>query len=270
MTKILSGKIALVTGARSKRGMGYATACKLAEAGADVAISSRFTDYDERRAEFDNLGKCIADNYGVRCLTLAIDVADRSQVAEGIDTLISKLGGLDILFNNAGIGFGELFMDMSPEQLNTAWNINVMGAFHTTQLAIPEMLKRGGGSIINNSSIYGLGCSDYVSAYCMTKHALVAMTKTLALELGEHNVRVNAICPGMVLTDMCDVECELIAESEGITKAEAKTYLEAKNALKRGAEPGEIGDTVVFLASPQSAYITGTAIEISAGQPCGL
>lgn len=266
----LSGKVALITGARSERGMGYATACKLAEAGADVVISARFSDHDPRRAEFDALGKNIANTYGVRCLTLAMDVTDRAQVEAAINTLVDELGGLDILFNNAGIGFGELFMDMTTEQLNNAWNVNVLGSFHTTQLAVPQMLKRGGGSIINNSSIYGLGCDAYVSAYCMTKHAIIAMTKTLALELGEQNIRVNAVCPGMVLTDMCDVECELIAESTGCTKDEAKQELESKNAFKRGAEPSEVGDVVLFLASEQSSYISGAAIEVTAGQPCGL
>ena len=266
----LKGKVALVTGARSERGIGYASACKLAEAGADVVITSRFTENDERRAAFDALGKNIADNYGVRCLTLAVDVTDRAQVEAGINTVVAELGGLDIVFNNAGIGFGELFMDMSPEQLNSAWNVNVMGSFHVCQLAVPHMLKRGGGSIINNSSIYGLGCDAYVSAYCMTKHAIVAMTKTMALELGEQNIRVNAVCPGMVVTEMGDVEYQLIADAEGISFDEAKAYLASKNAFKRGAEPEEVGDLVLFLASEQSGYITGTAMEVAAGQPCGL
>ena len=266
----LKGKVALVTGARSERGIGYNAACKLAEAGADVAITSRFSENDKRRTAFDALGKKIEQNYGVRCLTLAMDVTDRAQVETGINRLVEELGGLDILFNNAGIGFGELFMEMTPEQLNSAWKVNVMGSFHVTQLAVPQMLKRGGGSIINNASIYGLGCDAYVSAYCMTKHAIVAMTKTLALELGEQNIRVNAVCPGMVVTEMGDVEYQLIADAEGISFDEAKAYLASKNAFNRGAEPGEIGDVVAFLASDQSGYITGTAMEVAAAQPCGL
>ncbi len=270
MTKLLAGKVALITGARSDRGIGYATACKLAEAGADVAITSRFSEGDARRAEFDALGERLSADYGVRCLTLSMDVTDRQQVEQGVATLVAELGSLDLLFNNAGIGFGELFMDMSAEQLNQAWNINVMGSFNTCQAAVPALLPRGGGSIINNASIYGLGCEAYVSAYCMTKHATVAMTKTLALELGEQNIRVNAVCPGMVVTEMGDVEYQLIADAEGISFDEAKAYLASKNAFNRGAEPGEVGDVVTFLETNPSKYVTGTAIEVAAGQPCGL
>ncbi len=266
----LRNKIALVTGARSERGIGYASACALADAGADVVITSRFSENDERYRDFEALAKKISQRYDVRCLALSMDVTKREEVQQTIETITAELGGLDILFNNAGIGFGELFMDMSSEQLQGAWDVNVMGSFHCTQLAIPEMLKRGGGSIINNASIYGLGTDPYISAYCMSKHALVAMTKSLAQEVGEQGIRVNAICPGMVVTDMGDLEYQAIADAEGISFEEAKAYLASKNALKRGAKPKEVANVVAFLASSQASYITGSALPISAGQPVGL
>ncbi|MFC0061302.1 SDR family NAD(P)-dependent oxidoreductase [Vibrio inusitatus] len=238
MSNTLKNKIALVTGARSPRGIGYASARQLAKAGADVAIADIFNSADaDSFTEFHALGKSIAEEFGVRCITISMDITDRLQVEQGIANIVTKLGGLDILFNNAGICFGELFMDMSLEQLNKAWNINVVGAFHTTQVAVKEMLKRGGGSIINNASVAGIGCESHISAYSMSKHAVVAMTKTLAIELGEQNIRVNAVCPGMVLTEMCDVECGIIADAESITVEAAHDLLASRNALKRGCKP---------------------------------
>jgi NAD(P)-dependent dehydrogenase (short-subunit alcohol dehydrogenase family) len=267
---VLNNKVALVTGARSERGIGYASACALAAAGADVVITSRFAENDERFPGFEALANNIADEYGVRCLAMAMDVVKRDQVQRVIDACVKELGGLDILFNNAGMGFGELFVDMTPEQLQGIWDVNVMGSFHTTQLVIPEMIKRGGGSIINNASIYGLGTDPYISGYCMTKHAIVAMTKALAQEVGEQGIRVNSVCPGMIVTEMGDLEYQDIADIEGISFDEAKTYLASKNALKRGGEPEEVGNVVAFLASPQSGYISGVNMPVSAGQPVGL
>ncbi|QCY09437.1 SDR family oxidoreductase [Pseudomonas sp. MPC6] len=278
MNKCLTGKVALVTGARSERGMGYAAALKLAEEGADIVMTTRSGSFKGDPAEFESdqsfeQFRSLARNVealGVRCFALPMDVTDREQVNRVVDYSCEQLGGIDILFNNAGIGFGELFMDTSPEQFNNAWNINVMGTIHVSQAVIPRMLQRGGGSIINNASIYGLGGAAYVSAYVATKHAIVGLTKSMALELGEQNIRVNAICPGMVVTEMGDIEYQLIADAEGIIFEEAKQGLADQNVLKRGAEPAEIADAVVYLASEKSSFVTGIAMPIAAGQSVGL
>lgn len=278
MTKLLQGKVALVTGARSSRGMGFATAIKLAEEGADIVMTAWVDDVeghpgeyrgDQRFEAFRTLAKDI-EALGVRCLALPMDVSNRAQVDGVVDYVSEELGGIDILFNNAGIGFGELFMDTTPAQFNDAWSINVMGMVHVSQAVVPKMAARGGGSIINNSSIYGLGAAPYVSAYVATKHAMVGLTKSMALELGEKNIRVNAICPGMVLTEMGDIEYQLIADAEGISFKEAKQGLADQNVLKRGAEPGEVADAVVYLASDKSSFVTGVAMPIAAGQVVGL
>jgi len=278
MENLLAGKVAIVTGARSERGIGYGAALKLAEAGANVVITARFSDYegnladyqgDEKFADFQRLAGRIEEK-GVRCLALPMDVVDRNQVTTAVNCAAEKLGGIDILFNNAGIGFGELFVDTNPEQFNSTWNVNVMGAVNVSQAVIPHMNRQGGGSIINNSSIYGLGADPYISAYVMTKHALIGMTKAMALELGEKKIRVNAIAPGMVVTDMGDVEYQLWAEVMGCSFAEAKQYIADKNAFKRGGEPSEVGTAVVFLASEMASFVTGIVMPVAAGQPCGL
>lgn len=278
MSTSLKSKVALVTGARSARGMGYAAALKLAEEGVNIILTSRFADFEgdpanyqgaEAFVEFQNLAKQI-EALGVRCLAVPLDVTNREQVFEVIEYAAEQTGGIDIVFNNAGTGFGELFMDTSPEQFNDAWNINVMGMINVSQAAVPHMVKRGGGAIINNSSIYGLGGAAFVSAYVMTKHAIVGLTKSMALELGEDGIRVNAVCPGMVLTDMGDIEYQLIADAEGISFEEARQGLADENVQKRGAEPGEVGDAVVFLASERSSFMTGVAMPDAAGQSVGL
>lgn len=278
MKKLLEGKVAMITGARSPRGMGYAAALKLAEEGADIVMTARADDIeghpaefkdDERFEAFRTLGAEI-ERQGVRCLALPLDVTDREQVGQVVDYAAETLGGIDILFNNAGIGFGELFVDTKPAQFNDAWYVNVMGMVHVSQALVPWMAARGGGAIINNASIYGLGAAPYVSAYVATKHAMVGLTKSMALELGEQQIRVNAICPGMVVTEMGDIEYQLIADAEGISFEEAKQGLANQNVLKRGAEPEEVADTVVYLASEKASFITGVAMPVAAGQMVGL
>ena len=212
--KDLAGKVALVTGARSVRGIGYATAVKLAEAGADVAISSRFSGHDgaiesyqggERFQAFKKLAETITAK-GVRCLPIPMNVSDRHQVSVGIDYICEQLGGLDILFNNAGVGYGTPFEDTPLHEFEQSMNVTFMGTVHTCQLAIPRMKQRGGGVIINNASIYGLGAEPYFAAYIASKHAVVGLTKAMALELGEYGIRCNAVCPGMIVTEMGDKE----------------------------------------------------------------
>lgn len=275
MTKTLEGRTALVTGARSVRGIGFAAAEKLADAGANVVITSRFTVSDKETAtdqrfqEFQALAEQIRAR-GVRCLALSMDVTDRDAVDQAVRETNDQFGRLDIVFNNAGLAFGESFENTTAEQFSQCWDVNVQGTANVSQAAIPFMRAAGGGAIINNASIYGLGGAASVSAYVATKHAVVGLTKSLALELGADKIRVNAVCPGMVVTEMGDLEYQLIADMEGIPFDDAKQALADQNVLKRGAEPGEIGDAVVYLASDQASFVSGIAMPIAAGQMVGL
>ncbi len=274
----LEGKVALITGARSARGMGFSTALKLAEAGADIIMTARTTgdisetlevDGDKRFTDFlDLVPQVLACD--VRCLALPVDVADPAQIKAAVARASDQFGGIDILFNNAGTAFAGAFTETTGEAFQDAFNTNVLGMIHASQAVIPSMIERGGGSIINNASIYGLGAAPFVSAYVMSKHAIVGLTKTMALELGEAGIRVNAVCPGMVLTEMGDKEYELIASLEGCSFEEARDSLAQQNALKRGAQPEEVASVVAFLASDAASFVTGSAMPVSAGQPAGL
>jgi NAD(P)-dependent dehydrogenase (short-subunit alcohol dehydrogenase family) len=274
----LEGKVALITGARSPRGMGFAAALKLAEAGADIVMTSRtrgdiqdnldVTGDDHYSAFLDLVPRVLACN--VRCLALPLDVSSPAQIKAVVAKVTDTFGGIDILFNNAGTAFASPFMDTSGEDFQDAFNINVMGMIQVSQAVIPSMVHRGGGNIINNASIYGLGAAPFVSAYVMAKHAIVGLTKTMALELGDPGIRVNAICPGMVLTEMGDKEYDMIATLQDCSFEEAREGLAQQNALKRGAAPEEIANVVVFLATEAASFITGAALPISAGQPAGL
>ncbi|MGB3625040.1 MAG: SDR family oxidoreductase [Henriciella sp.] len=274
----LEGKVALITGARSARGMGFATALKLAEAGADIIMTARTSGQiddglavtgDDRFKAFEELAaQVLAHN--VRCVALPMDVAKPEQVRAVVATAVETFGGVDILFNNAGTAFASAFTDTSPAEFQDAFNVNVLGMIEISQAVIPSMIERGGGNIINNASIYGLGAAPFVSAYVMTKHAIVGLTKTMALELGEAGIRVNAVCPGMVLTEMGDKEYEMIAGLEGCSFEEARDALAQQNALNRGAQPEEVANVVTFLATDAASFMTGVALPVSAGQPAGL
>ncbi|MBU2195683.1 MAG: SDR family oxidoreductase [Alphaproteobacteria bacterium] len=274
----LEGKVALITGARSARGMGFATALKLAEAGADIIMTARtngqidnqlvVTGDDRFKAFEDLVPQVLAHN--VRCLALPMDVSKPEQVKAVVASAVEIFGGVDILFNNAGTAFASAFTETTSEAFQEAFNINVLGMIGVSQAVIPTMIERGGGNIINNASIYGLGAAPFVSAYVMTKHAIVGLTKTMALELGEAGIRVNAVCPGMVLTEMGDKEYEMIAGLEGCSFEEARDALAQQNAMKRGAQPEEVASVVTFLATDSASFMTGVALPISAGQPAGL
>tara|TARA_R100000935_G_scaffold57846_1_gene92893 strand:- start:5563 stop:7524 length:1962 start_codon:yes stop_codon:yes gene_type:complete len=274
----LAGKVALITGARSARGMGFATALKLAEAGADIIMTARTSGQidnrlavtgDERFKAFEDLVPQVLA-HKVRCMALPMDVSNPEQVKAVVASAVETFGGVDILFNNAGTAFASAFTETTSEEFQNAFNINVMGMIEVSQAIITSMIERGGGNIINNASIYGLGAAPFVSAYVMAKHAIVGLTKTMALELGESGIRVNAVCPGMVLTEMGDKEYEMIAGLEGCSFEEARDALAQQNALKRGAQPEEVANVVTFLATDSASFMTGVALPISAGQPAGL
>ncbi|MEH6810460.1 MAG: SDR family oxidoreductase [Hyphomonas oceanitis] len=274
----LAGKVALITGARSARGMGFAAALKLAEAGADIIMTARTSGQidqrlavtgDDRFKAFEDLvPQVLAHN--VRCMALPMDVSNPAQVKALVACAVETFGGVDILFNNAGTAFASAFTETTSEAFQEAFNVNVLGMIEVSQAVIASMIERGGGNIINNASIYGLGAAPFVSAYVMTKHAIVGLTKTMALELGEAGIRVNAVCPGMVLTEMGDKEYEMIAGLEGCSFEEARDALAQQNALKRGAQPAEVASVVTFLATESASFMTGVALPISAGQPAGL
>jgi 3-oxoacyl-[acyl-carrier protein] reductase len=235
----LTGKTALVTGA--SRGIGEAIARRLGEAGAHVLVAARTLD------RVNQIASEIGNATGVELDIAAADVRDR------VSALL-KDRPIDILVNNAGITEDDLFIRMKPEAWNNVLRTNLDPVFHVTQEIVKKMIRARWGRVINISSIVGLMGNAGQVNYASSKAALIGFTKSLALEIGSRNVTVNAVAPGYIQTAMTDALGE-----------EARTALTDHIALKRLGTADDIAYPVVFLASEQASYITGTVLNVSGG-----
>jgi len=239
----LNGRTALVTGA--SRGIGEAIARRLAEAGANMLVAARGLDAVERVAgEIRDAGGTAT---AVQLDITAADVRDR------IKALIEKQP-IEILVNNAGITDDDLFIRMKPEAWTSVLRTNLDSAFHITQEVVKKMIRARWGRVINISSVVGLMGNAGQVNYASSKAALIGFTKSLALEIGSRNVTVNAVAPGFISTAMTDAMTD-----------DAKSKLEERIALKRLGTPDDVANAVVFLASEQAGYITGTVLNVSGG-----
>ena len=252
---ILSGKIALITGAAS--GIGRATALLFAREGAALSIM----DFDQtggqaaRQEIAENKGKAIY----VRC-----DVAKSADCRKAVEQTISKLGGLDILINSAGIIRRASVLETSEVEWDQVMAVNVKSIFLLSKYAIPFMAKGGGGVIINIASGWGLVGGRKAAAYCASKGAVVLLTKAMALDHAEQNIRVNCICPGDTDTPMLRNEAQQLGEPEDRFLAEA-----AQRPLKRLGKPEDIAQAVLYLASDASSFITGASLVVDGGGLAG-
>ncbi len=235
----LTGKTALVTGA--SRGIGEAIARRLAESGAHVLVAAR---------SLDRVNAIAAELGNATGVELDIAAAD---VRERIGALL-KERPIDILVNNAGITDDDLFIRMKVEAWTNVLRTNLDSAFHITQEVVKKMIRARWGRVINISSVVGLMGNPGQVNYASSKAALIGFTKALALEIGSRNVTVNAIAPGFVVTSMTDAMTE-----------EAQGKLTERIALKRLGTTDDIAYAVVFLASEQASYITGTVLNVSGG-----
>lgn len=263
---LLQDKVALVTGGGNAAGIGFAAAVQMSKAGAKVVLTdivSNFPELEQRVIELQAEGG--------DALALDLDVTDKAQAASVIQATLAQYGRLDVVFNNAGYAGGVgPFEEITDTQFNLSWQVNVMGIINLCRAAVPVMRAGGGGSIINNSSLAGIGVIADMSGYNASKFAVVGLTKSLAVECGKDNIRVNAVCPGMVWTDMGRLEVELL-QQPGQSEDEAKATLAAEVALQqRWAQPKEIGDAVVYLASDLSSYVSGVALPVAGGLAPGL
>ncbi|NPA25345.1 MAG: SDR family oxidoreductase [Deltaproteobacteria bacterium] len=242
-------KTVVVTGAGS--GIGRATAIAFGKAGANVVVA----DINE-----ENAAKTAAE-IGSRALAFKVDVGDEAQCQAMIAATVNKFGRLDVLFNNAGIGGQRArIADMPTEEWLKVININLNSLFYCTKAAIPEMKKVGGGVIINTASVDGLMGMATISHYVSAKHAVIGLSKTCALEYAADNIRCLAICPGFVETPMV---------SSGFTKQEAE-LIKMMTPLGRAADPSEIANVVVFLASEKASFMTGSFLQIDGGVLAGV
>ncbi|TDP74372.1 3-hydroxybutyrate dehydrogenase [Roseateles toxinivorans] len=256
---MLKGKCALVTGSTS--GIGLGIALSLARQGANIVLNG-FGDAEAPKAEVAAVGK----DHGIR---VGYHGADMSKPAE-IEALMAyaqaEFGGVDILVNNAGIQYVAPVQDFPAERWDAIIAINLSSAFHTTRLAVPGMLAKGWGRIINVASAHGLVASAQKSAYVAAKHGLVGFTKSVALETATSGITVNAICPGWVLTPLVQKQVDARAAAEGVDGEEAKRRMLAeKQPSLQFTTPDELGELSVFLCSSAANNVRGQAWAMDGG-----
>ena len=251
---LLAGKVAIVTGAAHPKGIGRAIAAAFERQGGTVVTSDL------------NGAVGLEENNGVAC-----DVTDREQVNALIDQVIQQHGKLDIVVNNAGVGIGNSdFLAITDKEWELSLSVNVRGVANVCQAAIPHM-RANGGSIINVASLAGIGAMASIPAcYTASKFATVGLTKQIAAQFAADQIRCNALCPGSVITQMHDAVLTTLAELHNISLEQAQALENSVIPLGRSAQPGEVADAAVYLASDLSLYITGTTLPVAGGMSPGL
>jgi 3-oxoacyl-[acyl-carrier protein] reductase len=251
----LREKVCLITGGAA--GIGKATAEKFVKEGAKVVIC----DLDAE------MGQAVADQLGSGTLFYKVNVTDRAEVQTWVDDVVEKFGRVDVLINNAGITRDGLFVkykdgavisQMSEADFDLVVDVNLKGTFNCAQAVTPQMIQQGGGVILNASSIVGLYGNFGQTNYAATKFGVIGMTKTWSRELGRFNIRVNAVCPGFILTEMVKKMPEKILEG-----------LAAKTPLGRMGQPEDVANLYAWLASDEASFIHGAAISIDGGMVLG-
>jgi NAD(P)-dependent dehydrogenase (short-subunit alcohol dehydrogenase family) len=249
--KALEDKRAIITGGAS--GIGRATAKLFAEEGAAVAIAD-INDVDGLA-----LAEQIRDNGG-KAIYMHCDVTIPEDCQRAVVTAVEELGGLDILFNNAGIIRRADVIGTSEAEWDKVMAVNVKSVFLMSKFALPVMVQAGGGTIINSGSGWGLKGGGKAVSYCASKAAVVNMTRAMAIDHGPQNIRVNCVCPGDTDTPMLRGEAQQLAQNEDLFMEEA-----AERPLGRFGEPIEVAQAVLFLASEASSYVTGAALVVDGG-----
>lgn len=245
----LQGKIALVTGGGS--GIGRATALRLAREGAKVMIADYIPDSAERTV------KMIKDAGG-EASCVAADVSVTKQVEAMVAKTVETYGRIDCAFNNAGIeGRMATTADCTEENFDRIIAINLKGVWLCMKYEIPQMLKQGGGSIVNTASVAGLVAFERLPAYNASKHGVIGLTRTAAIEYAQKNIRVNCVCPGVIRTPMV----ERLLDSGGMNETE----LQAGEPVGRMGKPEEIAEGVLWLFSDASSFVTGHPLAVDGG-----
>lgn len=252
-------RTALVTGSTS--GIGHTIATAFAATGMNVVLNG-FGDPDQIEA----LRRDMARAHDVDVSYSDADMTRPDQIAQMIDAAVEQHGSIDVLVNNAGIQHVSPVEDFPTEKWDAIIAINLSHAFHTIRSAVPHMRKQGWGRIINMASAHALVASPYKSAYVAAKHGILGLTKTVALEVAQDNITVNAICPGYVLTPLVERQIPDTAKARGITEEQVvNDVLLAAQSTKKFVGLDEIGALAVFLASDGAASITGAALPIDGG-----
>ena len=276
----LEGKVALITGAGGMRGIGRATALKLAELGVDLALTDVLRDVDdlppgEIRAEWKSVDSVSEEvrQLGRKCLPIYADLGDSKQIESVVKQTVDHFGHIDIMINNARAIIGR---DRVPvtELDEGVWHnfldINTTAPFLFTKFAGREMVRQGsGGRIINMASNASKQASATGSAYSASKFAVLGLTQASALDLAPYQITVNAVCPGSTNTDRTDYSERAVAESEGVSVEEVRARVVAEAALRsplgRMGESEDVANLVAFLLSDEASFITGQAYNVNGG-----
>jgi NAD(P)-dependent dehydrogenase (short-subunit alcohol dehydrogenase family) len=244
----LAGKVCIVTGAGS--GIGRATAIRFAEEGARVTC----VDVNEDSA------KETAAEIGPSAFAVGADVSDPQRVKAYTDATVERWDGLDVVFNNAGVNLPGIFHEASDEVVDRTLAVNVKGPIYGCRYAIPHMLRRRGGSLINTTSVNGLVAEPFLAVYATSKGAIVMLTKGIALDYAKQGIRCNAIAPGWVDTPINYAHAELLGGLK-----EVYATIDSFQPIGRPGEPREIANVALFLASDESSFVTGSVIVADGG-----
>ena len=254
---VLKNRVVLVTGAGV--GIGRAIALAMAQAGAKVACAD--IDAVAAQATADAIGGA-----GDESIAVVADVGDVQQVNQMVSAVTERLGGLDVLVNNAGVTIRKYIMDVSEEDWDRIHRVNAKGVFFCLQRAARDMIAGGGGVIVNIASIAGRGYSGTSNAaYAASKGAVIALTRTAAQQLGEHGINVNAVCPGVTRTPLLQRSMARRAAAWNVSVDEAERRVVEGVPIRRLNEPEDIAALAVFLASPGARNVTGQAWNVDGG-----
>jgi NAD(P)-dependent dehydrogenase (short-subunit alcohol dehydrogenase family) len=269
----LKGKVALITGSGKKNGIGFGIAERLAAEGVDVVISDLVAPpqqdqpitYGSLEAMREIAGELQA-SHGVQALAVEMDVTSTESIDAAMSLVSRELGRLDFLFNNAGTVFGALQPIHRYDE--TSWirtfDVNLHGVFRVSKAAVALMQGRG-GAIVNIASKAGKSPAPLNGAYAASKAGVIMLTKVMAVELGRENIRVNAVCPGLIRTDLQKGNIALKAHVWGIDVDQAEERLNDSVPMGRMGDIGEVADLCVYLVSDNASYMTGQAINIGGG-----
>ena len=247
---LLEGRVVVVTAAAGT-GIGFATAKRCAEEGATVVLS----DHHARR--LDEAADTLAADHHPRPLTVVCDVTQDDQVQHLVDTATAEHGGIDVMVNNAGLGGTVDLVDMTDDQWRSVLGVTLDGTFHCTRAALRHMTPRGHGVIVNNASVIGWRAQAGQAHYAAAKAGVMALTRCAAIEAAPHGVRVNAVAPSLAMHPFLSK----------VTSEELLAELTEREAFGRAAEPWEVANVIVFLASDYASYMTGEVVSVSSQHP---
>ncbi len=253
MTGRFEGQVALITGGSS--GIGKATAIRFAEDGARVVIAARGVEKGSHTVEEIRQA-------GGDAIFVQTDVSREDEVANLVEQTVNHYGRLDFGFNNAGIGIGEMLHECSEEDWDRVLNTNLKGVWLCMKHEIKQMLRQGGGSIVNTASVAGVTGFVRSPSYTASKHAVIGLTKSAALQYVRQGIRVNSICPGLIMTPM--------AKQVFASAPDAREWFESHQPSGEGGSPEEVAELVTWLCSPAASLVNGVAYSIDGGLMAGL